>query len=73
MRKILNRVSKKILAFEKDQRNFAAYENMMAHPGWPIHVEYLMLIRGLIATELLSPTFTKLDANEKDVVQRNQN
>jgi hypothetical protein len=52
------------------QRKLSAYATMKGHPGWNVHVEMLMLLRGLVAEEILSKNFTNLDATEKDIQQR---
>ena len=43
---------------------------MKEHEGWPVHQEFLLLMRGSLAEEMLSSTFTKLDKDEKDSKQR---
>ena len=72
MKRILIELSKHYAAID-DSRvrgKITAYATMKSHPGWDVHIEMLMLLRGSIAEELLSERFTKLDAREKDVQQR---
>ena len=70
MRKILNELSSHYADIERNSRAILVYAQMESHPGWSVHKEMLMLLRGHIAEELLSKRFTELDATEKDVQQR---
>lgn len=66
MRHILSEISEH---YSEDQK-LNTYWHMKEHPGWPVHQEILLLIRGKMAEELLSFRFTKLDKDEKDAQQR---
>jgi hypothetical protein len=56
-----------------DDRRLSHYWEMRQHPGWEVHQEILMMIRGKIAEEVLSERFTRLDIGEKDARQRAYN
>lgn len=66
MRHILAEISE---AYANDQK-LNTYWRMREDPGWAVHQEILLLIRGKMAEELLSSRFTKLDKDEKDAQQR---
>jgi len=70
MKKIINDLSSHYADFEKNNRAITAYASMESHPGWSVHKEMLLLLRGQIAEELLSKRFTELSATDKDVQQR---
>ena len=68
MKHLLRKISQKINANESDS---ASYSDMQKkHPGWKVHQQYLLLLRGMIAEEMLSENFTALGPTEKDVSQR---
>jgi len=71
-KKVLAELSKHYADFENSnvQSQISAYVSMKGTPGWRVHVEMLMLLRGAIAEEMLSNDFTELDATEKDIQQR---
>jgi len=70
VKKLIFKLSDHYADFEKNNRSITAYAQMENHPGWSVHKEMLLLLRGLIAEDLLSQKFTELDATEKDVQQR---
>lgn len=71
-RKIISKLSDHYADFEnaETQRKLSAYVSMKGQHGWEIHTEMLMLLRGAIAEDMLSPEYTELPAVEKDVQQR---
>lgn len=70
MRALLRKLSQKLVASEQDRLKYNKYEQMRHHEGWAMHVEILMYLRGLIAEDVLSESFTKLEPKEKDAQQR---
>jgi len=68
--KILRKISQNLISSPDDNVKLHKYENLKDHPGWPVHQELLLLMRGSIAETLLSKSFTKLNEKEKDVRQR---
>ena len=70
MKKILHDVTVHYLSTEERDRKLTAYSRLMKNENWPVHSEFLLLIRGMIAEEVLSDRFTKLDKEEKDSRQR---
>jgi hypothetical protein len=70
LRRLITKLSDHYADFEENNRSITAYAQMENHPGWSIHKEMLLLLRGLVAEDLLSKKFTELDATEKDVQQR---
>jgi len=70
MRSLLRQLSEHYAARESEDRKLSTYIAMRKHEGWEVHQEMMLILRGMIAGELLSDRFTKLDATEKDVQQR---
>lgn len=70
MRHLLRGIGQHFYERDVDDRKLTEYVSMRQHVGWGTHREMLLTLRGMIATELLSDRFTKLDATEKDVQQR---
>ncbi len=53
-----------------EDRKLTNYVAMRQHPGWPVLEEFLLLMRGKMAENILSKRFTKLDKEAKDIQQR---
>ena len=70
MDKILRAISQKLVSSPDETIKLHHYQNLKDHPGWAVHQELLLLMRGTIAETLLSAKFTKLPQDEKDVMQR---
>ena len=70
MDRLLRRISKRILTDSLDEQKYNKYRQMMDVDGWQVHREYLIILKGLIANELLGSKFTELPPIEKDVEQR---
>lgn len=70
MRKILRDISVNFLNQNEIDGKLVKYLEMKKHKGWEVHQEFLLLMRGAIAEDMLSATFTKLDKDEKDSKQR---
>ncbi len=68
MRRIITQLSKKYS--DVNDRKLTKYLAMRSHEGWAVHQEMLLLLRGMIAEELLSRRFTEKDKDSKDVEQR---
>ena len=67
---VLKNLSSKLLCENQDTRKLSNYIEMRQHPGWAVHQELLLLIRGSIAEYLLSSEFTNMLMDEKDIIQR---
>lgn len=68
--KFLNRISRQIIKSEKDEQMYAKYAQLQDTPGWQWYMRRLLLLKGLMAEEVLSPAFSKLEPHEKDARQR---
>lgn len=69
MRGILTEISR-AYANEQYRTQLLQYMDMQKSEGWKVHQQMLLMMRGMIAEEMLSSRFTKLDEREKDVRQR---
>ena len=70
MRGILTEISKTLAQDPNFRADILNYIEMKKHDGWLLHQKMLLTMRGMIAEEMLSSRFTKLDEHEKDVHQR---
>lgn len=70
MTKHLNKLMRALFSTEQGHQSLTKYAQMTEHPGWAVHKDCLVTLKGLILEELLGRQFTKLDATEKDVQQR---
>lgn len=70
MKSLLREISIAFANSNQDDRKMSSYYGMMEHDGWKVHQEFLWLIRGKLAEEMLSERFTNLDQQEKDSRQR---
>ena len=70
MESILREISVTYWRGNNDDRKLTNYVAMRQHPGWPVLQEFLLLMRGTIAENMLSKRFTELDCTEKDIRQR---
>ncbi len=52
------------------QQQAASFERAMLTSDWKFMKDVLLVIRGQMATNLLSRKYTQLDANKKDVIQQ---
>lgn len=70
MKSILGDISRSFLTQSGIDSKLTSYLLMREHAGWKVHEEMLLLMRAMIAQEMLSKKFTKLDKEEKDIMQR---
>ncbi|MDY6834982.1 MAG: hypothetical protein SVY53_09320 [Chloroflexota bacterium] len=55
---------------EQFQREIAGLARALNTPEWKTYKDLLLTMKGIMATDMLSRSFTTQDAIEKDVIQR---
>ena len=70
MHKILVKLSRRIVSSDEERRKCGNVEDMMKHEGWRTFAEWLLIMRGFMAEDLLSEGFTNKESIEKDIQQR---
>ena len=68
--RFLGRISREIIKSAEDEQKYAKYVQLQQTDGWHWYMRKLLLIKGLMAEEVLSPAFSKLPPHEKDVRQQ---
>ena len=68
--RFLGRISRQIIKSEVDEQAYAKYVQLQQTPGWEWYMRNLLLLKGLMAEDVLSPAFSKLEPHEKDARQR---
>lgn len=67
---IITELSQKLIAEDPGNQKLTRYLELRSAPGWEVHQEVLLLVRGLIAEKMLSDKFTELEPLRKDAMQR---
>ncbi len=67
---LLSQVYKLILSNEEIQRQAASYERAMKTKDWEFLRDIMLTIRGQMAMDIFSKSFTKMTAEEKDISQK---
>ena len=70
IKKILHQLS---IGYQQSEDRINAmkhYGNMMEHPGWKTHEQFLLEITNALNHYVFSEQFTKLDPETKDIEQR---
>lgn len=70
MRNLLNQFTHFFQTDEDFQREIGNLEIAIKSPEWKFYVKMLMMIKGMMATNMFSRQYTDLSAVEKDVTQR---
>jgi hypothetical protein len=67
---LLNKISKHLFFTDDGKKSWGQYEALTQHNGWRTHQALLVSIMNEVSTYMLSPNYTKLDKDEKDIQQR---
>ena len=70
IKKLLKKLSRDFYSSESVEGTVSSYKEMMRSKGWEIHSNLLYTLMTMIANDMLSERFTKLDQEEKDLQQR---
>ena len=70
MKSMLRELSVHYAQSNNSDQKLTRYVAMRQHEGWEVHQEMLLILRRMIADEMLSEKHTRLDAHDKDVAQR---
>lgn len=65
MQKILARIAETYVQTEDGRNGLVKYFDMKAHPGWKVHQSFLVHMGSLLADEVLTRQFQKLETEER--------
>ena len=70
MRDLLRGISVHYAKSNSNDEKLTKYDALKRHEGWEVHKEMLLVLRGMIADDLLSAKFTNMNSRDKDALQR---